>query len=79
MPSSTAARMGMAMKYTVLSLGLMRMEETMARISIMGHRMAIRIIIWKAIWMLATSEVSRVTMEAEENLSILEKLKSCTR
>lgn len=40
--------------------------------------MAIRIIIWKVFCRVATSEVSRVTMEAVENLSMLEKLKSCT-
>ena len=57
---------------------LMPMAETSARISIMGQRMAIRIIIWKVFCNVATSEVSRVTMEAVENLSILEKLKSCT-
>ena len=56
----------------------MPMAETSARISIMGQRMAIRIIIWKVFCNVATSEVSRVTMEAVENLSILEKLKSCT-
>ena len=57
---------------------LMPMAETSARISVMGQRMAIRIIIWKVFCNVATSEVSRVTMEAVENLSILEKLKSCT-
>ena len=41
--------------------------------------MVIRIIIWKVICRLATSEVRRVTMEAEENLSMLEKLKRWTR
>ena len=56
----------------------MRREDTMARISIMGHRIAMRMHIWKAICRFATSEVSRVTMEAEENLSMLAKLKSCT-
>ena len=64
--------------YTRLSRTLMPMAETSARISIMGQRMAIRIIIWKVFCNVATSEVSRVTMEAVENLSILEKLKSCT-
>ena len=51
---------------------------TVARISIMGQRMAMRIIIWKDIWILATSEVRRVTMLEVENLSILEKSKVCT-
>ena len=55
------------------------MAETMARISIMGQRIAMRISIWKVICKLATSEVRRVTMEAVENLSMLAKLKSCTR
>ena len=49
MPSKTSARSGMAMKYTVLSFGLMRREDTVARMSIIGQRMAMRIIIWNAI------------------------------
>ena len=77
-PISTSARMGSATQYTRLSFTLMRMAEISASTSIIGQRMAMRIIIWKAIWILATSEVSRVTMEAVENLSMLEKLNSCT-
>ena len=37
------------MKYTVLSFGLMRREDAVARMSIIGQRMAMRIIIWNAI------------------------------
>ena len=77
-PNSTSINSGRAMQYTKLSFALMRMAETSASTSIMGQRMAMRIIIWKAIWMFATSEVSRVTMEAVENLSMLEKLNSWT-
>ena len=51
----------------------------MAKTSIIGQRTAMRIIIWKVICRLATSEVSRVTMEALENLSMLEKLNFWTR
>ena len=54
--------MGSATQYTRLSRTLMPMAETSARISIMGQRMAIRIIIWKVFCNVATSEVSRVTM-----------------
>ena len=63
----------------MLSLVLMRMAENMARISIMGLRKAMRIIIWKVICRFATSDVSRVTMDAVENRSMFEKLKFCTR
>jgi hypothetical protein len=47
----------------------------LARITIIGQRMAIRMSIWKHIWILATSEVSRVMMDAVENLSMLAKSK----
>ena len=40
---------------------------------IIGQRIAIRMHIWKAICSMATSEVSLVTMEDVESLSILEK------
>ena len=76
--SRAQIRMGSATQYTRLSRTLMPMAETSARISIMGQRMAMRIIIWKVFCRVATSEVSRVTMDAVENLSMLEKLKSCT-
>ena len=46
--------------------GLIRWAEMKARTSIMGQRIAMRIIIWKVICRLATSEGSRVTMDAEE-------------
>ena len=68
----------MATQYTRLSRTLIPMADTRARISIMGQRMAIRIIIWKVICRFATSEVRRVTMEAVENLSMLRKLKLWT-
>ena len=55
-----------------------RRAEIRARVSIMGQRIAMRIIIWKVICRLATSEVRRVTMDAEENLSMLLKLNCWT-
>ena len=73
------AKRGSTMQYSTHSRGLMPMAIMRAMISIMGQRMAIRIIIWKVICKLATSVVSRVTMEEVENLSILEKSKVCTR
>ena len=57
-----------------LSLGDIRRAEIRAMTSIMGHRTAIRISIWKVICRFATSEVSRVTMDALVNLSMLLKL-----
>ena len=51
----------------------MRNAITSAITTITGVRKIIRMDIWKVICRLATSEVRRVTMEAEENLSILEK------
>ena len=77
--SKEAIKMGRAAQKIRLSRRLMFMAETKAKISIMGLRTAMRISIWKVICRFATSEVSRVTMEAVENLSILEKLKFCTR
>ena len=62
--------MGSATQYTRLSRTLMPMAETSARISIMGQRMATRIIIWKVFCRVATSEVSRVTMDAVENVAL---------
>ena len=46
---STTASTGRATQYTRLSFTLMRMAEIRASTSIMGQRMAMRIIIWKAI------------------------------
>ena len=43
------------------------------RISIIPQRMAMRMITWNAFCRLATSVVRRVTMEEEENLSMLAK------
>ena len=73
------ASTGRAMQYTRHSRGLMVKALKVARISIMGQRIAMRIIIWKHICRLAESEVIRVMMEAVENLSMLAKSKFCTR
>ena len=46
---------------------------TMEKISVMGERTAMRMIIWKAFCTLVTSVVRRVMIEEVLNLSILEK------
>ena len=74
---ATASK-GSTMQYTTHSRGLIPIAITRAITSIIGQRMAIRIIIWKVICRLATSVVSRVMMEEVENLSMLEKSKVCT-
>ena len=48
------------------------------KIIITGPRIASRMSIWYAFCRLVTSVVSRVTIEAEENLSIFENAKVCT-
>ena len=68
----------MTNRYTLASSGEIRRAEISARTSIMGQRMAMRMDIWKVICRLATSDVNRVTMEADENLSMLEKPNCCT-
>ena len=63
----------------MLSSGDRRKAMISAMISITTQRMVMRMTIWKVICSCATSEVKRVTMEEEENLSMLLKLKFCTR
>lgn len=69
----TAASRGMATRNTLLSWRLRRMDSTRAATSITGARTSSRIPIISVICMLFTSLVSRVTSEAVENFSILEK------
>ena len=70
--------MGMQPTKTSDSLASMLKDTTSENASITGARMAMRMIIWKAICTLLTSVVSRVTMLAVENLSILAKEYVCT-
>ena len=59
--------------------GLIKNAMTMEKMNIIGLRMAMRMIIMKDICTLVTSVVSLVTRLEEENLSMLEKEKVCTR
>ena len=66
---------GMATRNTPLSRRLMRMDSTRADTSITGARTSSRIPIISVICMALTSLVSRVTREAVEKPSMLEKAK----
>ena len=72
------ANTGRATRKMAASPAWIRNAITTDKISMTGQRTAIRMIIIKDIWMRETSVVRRVTIEAEENLSILEKENSCT-
>ena len=56
---------------------LMRKDITMAKISMAGQRIRVRMIIIKAFCTLLTSVVKRVTSPALLNLSILENEYTC--
>ena len=72
---NTSSR-GMAARNTLLSWRLSRMDSTKAATSITGARTSSRMPIIRVICMLFTSLVSRVTNDAVENFSMLEKAKS---
>ena len=59
-------------------VGLVMTAITNAKMTIKGARIAVRMIIIYASWTLLTSVVSLVTRLEVENLSTLEKEKSCT-
>ena len=71
---NTSSR-GMAARNTLLSWRLSRMDSTSAATSITGARTSSRIPIISVICILLTSLVSRVTRDAVENFSMLEKAK----
>ena len=72
-PKSATPSTTRAARNTRLSRGEMTKHMAMEHRSIRGARTAMRRLIWKAIWVLVTSVVIRVTRLAVLNLSMLEK------
>ena len=69
---------GIATRNTAASRAFRRIAIISAPIIIIGARNTMRIIMLKAFCTLFTSVVRRVTSDAVENLSMLEKEKDCT-
>ena len=72
----TISSRGITTRNTLLRSRLSRMDSTSAATSITGARTSSRIPIISVICILLTSLVSRVTRDAVENFSMLEKAKS---